>query len=249
MKPAPTVAVFLVLLLSKGLAFAAPPLDERYAVSGGDDFSIGSGDIHSNVTYDGTETLHISRHGDVTRLRATVTYVRNDGGARSHANGGYVIDLSRSGDTVATADHDPDNLTVLNQPFAARLDAATLHDLAHLGGALPFDFPSPFTRSTLHGYLRHIAGSRSAGRRAVGVRFEAAGPLHGKLPDRPGLTLAGTISMHGTAFYDASSAVLLALDTTVTVSGNVSDRSRSDPVKIVYTRTVRAQPVAAKQAP
>ncbi len=247
LKPAPIVAVFLVLLLARGVGAATPSLDETYTVSGSDDFAIGSGDIRSNVSYDGTETLHISRRGDVTRLRAKVAYVRQNGGARSHTNGGYVIDVSDSGDTVATADHDPDNLTVLNQPFAARLDPGTLHDLAHLNGALPFDFPSPFTHSTLHGYLRHIGGSRSAGRAAVGVRFEAAGPLHGQLPDRPGLTLAGTITMRGTAFYDAGSAVLLALDTTVTVSGNVSNRSRSDPVKIVYTRTIRAQPRRTRQ--
>ena len=76
--------------------------------------------------------------------------------------------------------------------------------------------------------------------------------MHGALPDRPGLTLIGGIEMHGRAYYDQESALLLALDATVTISGNVSNagqpaaRSESgakfkDPVTIVYRRTIRAQ--------
>ena len=63
--------------------------------------------------------------------------------------------------------------------------------------------------------------------------------MKGQLPDRPGLTLAGTIAMRGTAYYDANSALLLALDTTVTITGNVSNRSNNDPVTIVYSRIIR----------
>ncbi len=244
MKPVSLAAALLVLVLARVLAVASHAA-ETYTVAGSDDFAIGSGDIRSEVSYRGSQTLQISRHGTGTRLRARVTYTRNDAGARSKATGEYVTDLSPSGETLATADHDPDNLTVLDQPFAAELDRQTLHDLGHLRGALPFDFPSPFTRSSLHGYLQHIAGTKVAGRRAIGVRFEAAGPMHGSIPDRPGLTLAGKIAMRGTAFYDSISATLLALDTTVTVSGNVSNRSRKDPVTIVYSRTIRKAPAAS----
>ena len=76
--------------------------------------------------------------------------------------------------------------------------------------------------------------------RSIGVRFESAGKMKGALPDRPGLTLAGTIAMRGTAYYDLDSALLLSLDTTVTISGNVSNRSSNDPVTIVYARIIRA---------
>ncbi len=249
MKPVSLAAALLVLVLAGELTTAAYA-DETYTVSGSDDFSIGSREIRSEISYRGRQTLQARPHGDGTRLRAYVTYTRDDAGARSIATGEYVTDLSPAGETLATADHDPDNLTVLDQPFAAQLDRQTLHDLGGLHGALPFDFPSPFTRSSLHGYLQHIAGTKVAGRRAVGVRFEAAGPMHGSIPDRPGLTLAGTIAMHGTAFYDSATAILLALDMTVTVSGNVSNRSRpvhqrkalvnrKDPVRIVYSRTIR----------
>ena len=63
-----------------------------------------------------------------------------------------------TGEALDSADHDPDYLTVLNQPFAAQLDRQTVDDLRHLKGALPFDFPSPFTGSSLHGYLQHVSG-------------------------------------------------------------------------------------------
>jgi hypothetical protein len=79
------------------------------------------------------------------------------------------------------------------------------------------------------------------------VKFEAAGPMQGELPDRPGLTLQGTISMRGTAYYDMSSALLLALQTTVTIEGSVSNRAGKDPVKIVYDRTIRARQRSATQ--
>jgi hypothetical protein len=65
--------------------------------------------------------------------------------------------------------------------------------------------------------------------------------MKGELPDRPGLTLVGTIAMRGTAYYDIDTALLLALETTVTITGNVSNRSGKDPVTIVYARTIRAE--------
>jgi hypothetical protein len=208
-------------------------------VSGKDSFSIGAGDIQSEISYAGTESLRVTHRGRVTRMRAKVTYVRSDGAASTPATGEFVADLLPSGETLDSSDRDPDYLTVLNQPFAAQLDRSTLADLRTLRGALPFDVPSPFTGSSLHGYLQHIPSGAIGSRRSIGVRFEAAGPMKGQLPDRPGLTLAGTIAMRGTAYYDANSALLLALDTTVTITGNVSNRSNNDPVTIVYSRIIR----------
>ncbi len=241
MRPLPLAAAALLVLGLCYTAAAAGYADETYAVSGSDNFSIGSGDVRSKVSYHGVERLRVVRHGALTRYRADVNYTRDDGGARSSATGHYVADVSASGETVASSDRDPDNLTVLNQPFAAVLDRQTLHALEHLSGALPFDFPSPFTNSSLHGYLQHLGDSTLVGRRVIGIRFEAAGPMHGNLPDRPELALVGTIAMRGTAFYDVASTLLLALESTVTVAGNVSNRSAQDPVTIVYARTIRAE--------
>jgi hypothetical protein len=239
MKPAPVVCVLAILAWACGSAPARAA--QVYVVAGHDSFSIGAGAIQSEVTYDGTQTLAVSRHGKFTRLRAHVAYKRSDGAASTDATGDYVADIKDTGETADSADHDPDYLTVLNQPFSAQLDPQTLHDLQRLRGALPFDFPSPMTGSSLHGYLQHVAGGLLGARRTTGVRFEAAGPMKGELPDRPGLTLTGTIAMRGTAYYDSASAILLALETTVTITGNVSNRTGNDPVTIVYARTIHAQ--------
>lgn len=219
--------------------------DQRYTVSGKDSFSIGAGDIRSEVAYAGTQSLKMTRRDKVTRFEAHVTYTRSDGTASTPASGDYVADVLPTGEARDTADRDPDYLTVLNQPFSAQLDRQTLADLQHLAGALPFDFPSPFTGSSLHGYLKHIGNGMLGAHRSIGVRFESAGKMRGALPDRPGLTLTGTIAMRGTAYYDLDSALLLSLETTVTIRGNVSNRSGNDPVTIVYSRTIRAEAPSA----
>jgi hypothetical protein len=238
---APRLAATLVILaLVSGLAAAARAAEQRYVVSGRDSFSIGGGDIQSETSYNGSEVLTVRRHGKAMRYSARAVYTRNDQGASSDATADFVSDLTADGTQVDSADHDPDYLTILNQPFSAQLDATTLGDLHHLHAALPFDFPSPFTGSALHGHLERIADGSIGARRALGVRFAAGGSMRGSLPDRPGLTLAGTIVMRGTAYYDQDTALLLALDATVTISGTVSNRTSKDPVTIVYRRTLRA---------
>jgi len=238
MNRAPLVATIMTIFLV-GLATTARA-DQTYAVTGKDSFAIGASDIRSAVTYVGTENLHVTHHGKIARYRAHVVYTRSDGNAQSASVGDYTADVTPTGETLDFADHDPDYLTVLNQPFSAQLDRQTLGDLKHLHGPLPFDFPSPFTGSSLHGYLQQIGNARVGPRHSIGVRFESAGPMKGALPDRPGLTLTGTIAMHGIAYYDVQSALLLLLDTTVTITGNVSNRSGKDPVTITYARTIRA---------
>jgi hypothetical protein len=238
---APQVAATLLFLaLVACLGESARAAEQRYIVSGRDSFAIGEGDIKSETRYDGTEVLTVTRRGKAMRYAARVTYVRNDQGAASDAVADFVSDLLPTGEQLDSADHDPDYLTVLNQPFSAQLDAATLEDLKHLHGTVPFDFPSPFTGATLHGSLAGIGAGRLGGRPAIGVRFSAGGPMHGALPDRPGLTLSGGILMRGTAYYDSETALLLTLDATVTISGNVSNRTGKDPVTIVYRRLIRA---------
>jgi hypothetical protein len=46
--------------------------------------------------------------------------------------------------------------------------------------------------------------------------------------------------MRGTAYYDTDSSLLLILDTTVTITGSVSNRSSNDTVTITYQRKISA---------
>jgi len=233
-----TCAVALFYALGPA-AQAAQTSTWTYATIGSDDFSIGAGDVKSSVGYRGRQTLTIERHGERIRFRAHVRYTRSEASADHQLAANYVADVLPSGTLLSSSDRDPDYLTILNQPFAAQLDGPTLTDLSGLHGSLPFDFPSPFTGSSLHGYLQHVTAGPVKGHPSVAVRFEAAGRMRGALPDRPGLSLGGTIAMRGTAYYDRRTAVLLVLDTTVTISGNVSNRTSRDPVTIVYARSIR----------
>lgn len=238
MKRAP-LAIALAILAFFAAARAGAAAERAYLVAGKDSFSIGAGDIHSDVTYAGKQTLLLQRRGKLTRYAAHVTYTRSDGTASTDAKAEYIADVLPTGDMLDSANHDPDYLTVLNQPFAARLDLQTLKDLRQLKGSLPFDFPSPFTGSSLHGHLAHVRSGMVGPRHGIGVSFEAAGPMKGALPDRPGLTLSGAIAMRGDAYYDERDAMLLSLETTVTITGNVSNRSGNDPVTITYRRSIR----------
>jgi hypothetical protein len=241
MRRSALAATVLIAALTLGLEATARAGTKTYVVAGRDSFSIGDNDISSEIAYSGTQRMTWAEHGRFVRYHANVSYTRDDGTATTSASCDYVADVLASGRTLATANHDPDYLTVLNQPFAARLDPATLADLRSLRGAVPFDFPAPFTGASLHGYLRHLPSGFVGPRRSIGVKFEAAGSMRGALPDRPGLTLRGTITMRGTAYYDAATALLLALDTTVTISGNVSNRAGKDPVTITFSRSMRAK--------
>jgi hypothetical protein len=240
MSRAPLVSALLSIAFAGALG-AMATADQTYTVSGRDIFSIGGAGIRSEISYAGTQTLSIRRRGRTIRYRARVEYRRSDGGASTGASAEAIADVSDAGAVADGGAGDPDYLTVLNQPFAAQLDLGTLADLRGLRRAVPFDFPSPITGGALHGYLQRAGGGRVAGRPALGVRFESAGGMRGALPDRKGLTLRGTIAMRGTAFYDLQSALVLALDTTVTISGFLSDRAGNDPVTIVYQRSIRAK--------
>ena len=245
---APFVSAFLTIVFVRELAGSARA-DQTYTTTGSDEFAIGSGALPNDVRYRGTQTLHIAPHGKYVRYSARVAYVRVEQGSETDSEATYVADVLPTGELAHAKDGDPDYLTVLNQPFAAQLDLQTIADLSHLRKPLPFDFPSPFTGSSLHGFLQHRAGGTFGKHRSIAVRFEATGAMRGSLPDRAELVLAGTISMRGTAYYDTVSALLLALDTTVTISGTVSNRAAKDPVRIVYARSLRALPRPKKAAP
>jgi hypothetical protein len=229
-----------VLFVVFSCSMAVADADQTYAVTGKDVFQIGGTDVRSEIAYNGTERLTIARDGANRRYVARVVYQRNDQTSQARNDGSFSSTVLPSGEQRDEANNDPDYLTVLNQPFAVQLDAATMHDLAQLHGSVPFDFPSPMTGAPLHGTLRHIADSTVNGHRVLGVAFDATGPLSGTLPDHPKMALSGSIRMIGTAYYTYGSALLLALDATLAIDGNLDDANRRDPVSIVYKRTIRA---------
>jgi hypothetical protein len=96
------------------------------------------------------------------------------------------------------------------------------------------------TGAPLRGTLRHLADALVGGNRAMGIAFEARGPLHGALPERPAMQLAGSITMKGTAYYDYATTLLVALEATLSIDGNLDDAARREPVSIVYARSIRA---------
>jgi len=151
-----------------------------------------------------------------------------------------VQELLASGAFEDRFDDDPDFLTVLNQPFAVSLDAATLRDLRALHGSIPFDTASPITGATLHGSLRRGPSGTIAGEPAIGVRFEASGPMRGPLPDRPEISIDGAMTMDGIAYYSQNGALLVALQARLTIAGALHEARTATPVRIVYRRTIRA---------
>ena len=236
-----TRLAFPLLTWMAMLALAAPALsDQQYSLAGTDRYQIGSQDIQTQIRYSGTETLTIRGAGSGKHYRVRARYRRSDQTGSQAAQAAFDATLMASGEQRDEYNGDPNYLTVLNQPFSVQLDLATLRDLGRLHGRIPFDFPSPMTGGALHGYLMRGAGGTVAGRHGIGVNFDAQGPMRGPLPDHPALTLSGTMHMHGTAFYDTNTALLLALDATLTITGNLNDPRKATPVSIVYKRSLRA---------
>lgn len=235
------VAGTFALLTAVAASAAAARADQAYAVDGRDVFRLGNGDSQSKTVYHGVQRLTVSRgaKGGTTYV-ARVEYDKDGDGGRQHQRASFTSTLLPSGEQKDGPGADPDYLTVLNQPFAVQLDASTMRDLAHVKRPVPFDFPSPMTGATLRGTLRRLPDAMVAGARAMGIAFEAKGPLHGTLPDHPAMALAGSITMKGTAYYDYATALLVALDATLAIDGNLDDSARRGPVSIVYVRSIRS---------
>jgi hypothetical protein len=228
--------------LAAALALVLPAhADQRYSVSGNDRYQVGQTDLQTSITYSGTQRLSISKDGARKRFTAQATYTRSDAAGSVPAQASFVQVMTPQGEFKDSVDLDPDYLTVLNQPFAVELDAATLHDLLHLRGRVPFIFPAPMTGGTLRGYLERGATARLGSRSVLAVNFDANGPMVGPLPDRAQMSITGTMRMRGTAYYALrGEPLLLALDETLSIAGSLHDRAQSSRVKIVYQRSIRA---------
>ena len=235
------VAATFALLTAVAASATAARADQSYAVEGRDVFRLGNGDSKSKTLYHGIQRLTVSRSANgATTYVARVEYDKDGEGGRQHQRASFTSTLLPSGQQKDGPSSDPDYLTVLNQPFAVQLDAPTMRDLAHLKRPVPFDFPSPMTAAKLHGTLRRLPDALVNGARAMGIAFEAKGPLHGALPDRPTMQLAGSITMKGTAYYAYATALLLTLDATLAIDGNLDDSARRAPVSIVYARSIHS---------
>jgi hypothetical protein len=226
----------LVLLLAAQTAES----HQTYRVSGKDSYRIGSHELRSDTSYEGKETLTIHNAGGVTRFTAQVAYNRIDAGQVRQDKARFVTEI-HDGVERDGANADPDFLTVLNQPFAVQLDAQTIHDVRKLREPSPFTFTSAMTGATLRGVLYHVTDGLIAGHPVVGIGFDAAGPMRGGIPEHPDILLRGTIRMTGRAYYTTSTALLLALDAKLQITGTLSADRTSDPVTIRYRRTMRAE--------
>lgn len=233
---------FIALLVPVLLGTAPAERHVYYHVSGRDSFQVGSRDVRSETTYDGSETLTIAPASGGMRYVAKATYDRSEAAATtSHEAATFVSFVARDGRERDERNADPEFLTVLNQPFAVQLDAGTLRDVAGLTAPSAFSFTSSMAGTALHGTLRRAAGGQVAGLGVVGLAFDASGPVHGGAPGHPELVLTGTMRMSGTAYYHDSDALLLELDATLVIAGTLADEGASDPVRIVYRRTIRAE--------
>ena len=248
----PTIITRRVLPLLLWTAIVTVPglaaADQRYTVAGTDAYQVGARELTTHITYNGKETLTITRAGGSTRYRAKAEYTRSDQTGTQPLRAYFDALMLPSGEQRDQANGDPNYLTVLNQPFSVQLDVQTLRDLSRLHGRIPFDFPSPMTGGALHGYLGRGTSAVVGGRRAMGVQFSADGPMRGPLPDHPAMSLNGRMQMRGTAYYQLDTALLLALDATLTIRGNLDSAQKATPVTIVYKRSIRAEGVPVKEA-
>ncbi|MGD0052838.1 MAG: hypothetical protein ABSD03_13635 [Vulcanimicrobiaceae bacterium] len=227
------------LLVALAATGAAARADQTYAVSGQDVVHLGGGETRSKTVYRGVQRLAILRAGNGISYLAHVDYDKLVDGGAEHASASSTSTLLPTGEMQDGPAHDPDYLTILDQPFAVQLDLPTMRDLHHVKGPVPFDFPSPITGAPLRGTLRRLPDAMVGGTRALGIAFEATGPLHGALPDHPALLLAGRIHMRGTAYYAYDTALLISLDATLEIAGNLDADARHSPVSILYQRSLR----------
>lgn len=214
--------------------------DFQYDLTGEDVYR--SASTISRIYYSGTERLSVKKDGSAVRFEAQAQYVRSAGQGRAGGTARFVADLLPSGSFEDRIDDDPDFLTILNQPFAVQLDSATLADLHGMHGAVPFAATSPLGGDgVLRGFLRPGTDGAVHGRPCVAVRFQASGPMNGSLPGEPG-ALSGSMRMDGTAYYAVDDALLLALQTTLTLDARVKrgQSAPAVPVKISYHRSIRA---------
>ncbi|MBV9719862.1 MAG: hypothetical protein JOZ77_11115 [Candidatus Eremiobacteraeota bacterium] len=235
------------------LSVAGPArADVQYDTLGDDVYRIAASQTSSRVSYSGTQLLSIRQQGSNWRFEAHARYLRNGPDGKSRAEARFVQVLTTKGAFEDRVDDDPDFLTILNQPFAVRLDSTTLHELSALRGRVPFAATSPLgAEAVLHGYLRPMPAGRIESQPSIGVRFEAQGAMTGPLPGYSETLVSGTIRMDATAYYASRNGTLLALAITLTLDARLAQGRPpvSVPVLIRYRRSMRATPKTLPPTP
>jgi hypothetical protein len=232
-------AVSVVLFLLARPACA----DQLYSTNGEDVYRIESSGAVSRIVYTGSERLSVKPEGKQLRFEAAAHYLRDAPDGKSDLNARFVQVLMPDGTFVDRTDEDPDFLTILDQPFAVRLDTATLRDVRELRGRLPFSATSPLGGDTvLRGFLRPGVSGPIDGHQTVAIRFQAEGPMAGPLRGYNGATVSGRMLMDGTAYYALDDATLLALNATLTIDAQLyqGQPPAAVPVQIIYRRSIRA---------
>ena len=221
------------------LALSAPQTPMRYRIAGEDVYRIGTAADVTRISYSGLETLSFALSGKSAELVAQANCTRSDSAGKSAEQARFVQEILPDGSLADRVDDDPDFLTILNQPFSIRLDAATIRDLRELRAPVPFAAASPVGSGDLEGSLRPGTPGIIEGRRVVGVEFQADGKVRGPLPVHSA-RIDGRIHLDGTAYYDATQALLLALDARLTIDGVLTGSGLGAvPVHITYDRVIR----------
>lgn len=225
--------------------------DQLYSTTGEDLYRIESSGAVSRIVYTGSERLSVKQEGKQLRFEAAAHYTRNAPEGKSDIDARFVQVLMPDGTYEDRVDDDPDFLTILDQPFAVRLDAATLRDVRELRGRLPFNATSPLGGDTvLRGFLRPGVSGPIDGHQTVAVRFQAEGPMSGPLRGYNGASVSGRMLMDGTAYYALDDATLLGLNATLTINAQLyeGEPPAPVPVQIIYRRSIRATSSPAQPA-
>jgi hypothetical protein len=213
----------------------------EYRIAGDDIYRVGQTPTVARIVYSGTQTLSEAPAGHSIRFVARAECKRTDAAGTSPEHARFVQEILPDGSVRDVIDDDPDFLTILNQPFAVQLDAATIHDLRQLRAPVPFAAASPVGGGNLRGMLQPGTPGIIGGRRVIGVRFVAEGAVEGPLPGRAA-SIDGHIHLDGVAYYDVGQALLLALDARLTIDGTLmTGRLAPVPVRIVYRRAIKSE--------
>jgi len=188
------------------------------------------------VRYDGTQSLRVRHDGADLRFENVIDYTKQLGSQIRHKTARVVRLLTPDLRELRTPlNQDEDSLSLLDQPFAARIDAKTLAALGGLKQAIPFTASSPLGGAPLHGTLRAAGMREKPPAGGVRVAFTAGGPMRGPLPELPTASIDGTISLVGTAEYDATGA-LVRLHSRLQIHGLLAASGQSGPIEILYVR-------------
>jgi hypothetical protein len=223
-------AVLAVLLLGDALPPTLNAGNHSFKVTGDDTVTV-SGHLQ-RITYDGLDQVAVMGAGSSLRFSSQASYQRGLGTSTSRHTARFTTEITADGNEHDLASTDPDEMSVLHQPFTIALDRATRMGLLGMRERIPFAFAAPIGDTDVNGTLRRITSPAGT----LAVSFDASGPFSGEAPDNQSEQIDGSLHMHGTALYEAGNGVLLALHVSVEITGNVGVNHDSTAILIVHER-------------